>query len=82
MQETYTQCRLTRKTESGYLEKVCWIPSKGAVKDNIITLKDVSGDWKIVSVGKTMDARLIKNQSHNSGDIWVATSGPQPRGNK
>lgn len=80
--ETYTQCTLHQTTQSGYLQKVCWIPSNGAIVDNIISLKGVKGDWKIMHIGAVLPAELIKNQSHNSDDIWTATSGPSPRGNK
>lgn len=80
--KTYTQCELRQKTQEGYLKKVCWIPTYGAIQDNVITLEDVEGDWTVIHVGGTLPAEMIENQAHNSKTIWTATSGPCPRGNK
>lgn len=79
--ELYTQCELRRNTSTGYLKKVCWIPSHGAVKDKQITLDDDLEVWTVFHVGSELPLDLI-NDSHDSKKIWTATSGPCPRGNK
>lgn len=78
----YTQCELRRVVSTGMLKKTCWIPSEGAIKGNKIVLEDVDGTWTVHAVYSKLEASLIENQSHNSDDIWTATSGPSPRGNK
>ena len=78
----YRQCRLKRDNT----ETVSWIPEKYAKVGSILKLKNNNGDWvddwAVLSAGSLMEAKLVENQAHNSGDIWKATSGTCPRGNK
>lgn len=40
-------------------------------------------DWLVKEVyPQKMEAKLVENQAHDSGDIWKATSGKYPRDNK
>jgi len=87
--EYYRQCILRKHVpnslDSGYLETVCWIPEKFAKVGLTISLKNGNiwdEDWEVIGASDKVDGELIKNQAHNSKDIWTATSGPYPRGNK
>jgi len=87
--EYYRQCVLTKKIpnslDSGELKTTSWIPEKFAEVGLTISLKNGNvwdEGWLVVAASEKMDGELIKNQAHNSNDIWTATSGPCPRGNK
>lgn len=61
---------------------VSWIPAKFAVLGKILELRKDNG-WKVISVSdKEISEQKARNISHNSDDIWEATSGSSPRGNK
>ena len=75
----YTQCKLKKASS----EKVAFIPTQFAVAGNELTLKEgKETGWVVVEVYATVEYATIKNQQHNSDNIWIATSGPCPRGNK
>ena len=79
-QEWYNQCKLRR----GSTESTAWIPSKFAdVGKAIVVTKDSkSENWTVFAVYARAEYQTIKDQAHKSDDIWTATSGPEPRGNK
>lgn len=78
----YKQCKL----EKGDRATTSWIPEKHAVRGRILKLKENDqwdDDWLVKEVyPQKMEAKLVENQAHDSGDIWKATSGKYPRGNK
>lgn len=77
----YTQCKL----QKGTTQSVAFIPTKFAYLYSEIKIKknnEWEDDWIVKEVYETVDENTIKNQSHKSKDIWTATSGPCPRGNK
>ena len=78
--EYYTQCKLV----NGTVHYVAFIPSKFAKQDNeiVITENGVKKSWTVKDVYSRVELSEVKNQQHNSGDIWTATSGKYPRGNK
>ena len=83
----YRQCCLQRgKTNEVHWTTVSWIPEKFAKVGWTLQLKDRHGvwvdGWDVVKVGPLTEAKQVENQAHNSDDIWKATSGPCPRGNK
>lgn len=81
MIKNYIQCRLQKEN----LQTVSWIPERFAVLDKIIKIKrneEWDNGWKVTLVGSKLEAKYVENQAHNAKDIWTATSGPCPRGNK
>lgn len=79
--EYYVQCELVK----GTLKTVAWIEEKYAVLNKTVGMKTKDGldeGWKVTYIGQKMDYDYVRNASHNSSDIWIATSGPCPRGNK
>lgn len=82
----YRQCRLRKPHNEGYIETVSFIPEKYAKVNKILSLKDDNGnwthDWVVMSAGSKVPAKIAENLAHKSDDIWTATSGKYPRGNK
>ena len=74
--EFYTQCRLV----SGTLQTTAFIPTKFAVVNKALLIK--GEDWTVSEVFETVEYADIKDQQHNSGDIWSATSGSVIVGHK
>lgn len=77
----YRQCRLCRANTT----TTSWIPEKHATIGNPVSLKHGdhwSHGWIVVAVYSRLEAKDVENQAHNASDIWKATSGPCPRGNK
>lgn len=78
----YRQCQL----EKGCTITTSWIPEKFAIKGKCVKLKKKNDEWDdgwtVREVFSKMEARAVENQAHNSDDIWKATSGSCPRGNK
>ena len=56
-----TQCTLQRGTKT----QTSWIPSKFAVKDKTIRLKEEDG-WVVKSVGGTLSKDMVKAQEKRS----------------
>ncbi len=42
----YKQCRLVKKTQTGQVETVSWIPEKFAVVGGVVKLKKDDGKWE------------------------------------
>ena len=42
----YTQCMITSSTSTGKKYFICWIPSKFAKPDHVISLKNKDGEWE------------------------------------
>lgn len=41
----FSQCKLVRKTPTGHIQNVAWIPSKFAIQGNFVKIKNNEGDW-------------------------------------
>lgn len=84
----YRQCILIKKIPTGEVKTTSFIPEKFAKVGFTISLKNdkiKSGwddGWLVVSAGEKVEGKFVENQAHNSENIWTATSGPYPRGNK
>lgn len=82
----YRQCILIRKIDKGEVKTNSYIPEKYAKINWTLKLKNNDGTWTdgwlVVSAGELVAGHLVENQAHNSSNIWTATSGPCPRGNK
>lgn len=81
----YKQCTLERQLPNGIAHTTSWIPEKFAIVGEYLQLK--SGDdwingWLVTSASERKEGKLVEDQAHNAKDIWAATSGPSPRGNK
>ena len=85
--EHHVQCIL----EKGNTHTVAWIEEKYAVVNKHVKMekKDANGNefweegWIVTQCGAKMESSHVKNFAHNAGkDIWSATSGSCPRGNK
>jgi hypothetical protein len=55
MKTKYKQCGLQKKTNNGYISQVSWIPTKYAILNQVLKLKDENDKWedgwKITTVG-------------------------------
>ena len=83
--EFYKQCILERRDNSSITRTISWIPEKFAIEGKILKLKDYGAwtdGWKVVAAFSRTKSGLVEKMQHNSKDIWTATSGPDPRGNK
>ena len=81
--EFYIQCRL----EKGNTHTTAWIEERFAVVNKLVKMEKPDGSWEegwiVTGVGDTKrSAKATKEAAHNFDDIWKATSGPCPRGNK
>ncbi len=72
----YIQCKLVRKTTSGEVVLVSFIPANFAVVGNYLKLKEdnewIDG-WKVVYVGEFSEnppdiKKAIRKHRHNTGD--------------
>ena len=84
-QEFYVQCMLQKEN----VHTTAWIEEKYAVLNKHVAMEKPKDSgkyeegWIVTGVGSKMDAKLVKDHSHNDGKgIWTATSGSCPRGNK
>lgn len=78
--QTYTQCTLEKYNNcGGRTTQTSFIPSKFAVLDSIVRLKDACGIWEdgwlVISVGATVDEdflpdshKAIKEHRKKTGD--------------
>jgi len=78
----YTQCML----EKGNMRQVSWIPSKFAVVNAILKLRDSEGiwedGWKVTFAGTATDEKFVPDTHAAIKSHWKNTSGASPIGHK
>ncbi len=78
----HIQCMLQKNN----ISTVAWIEEKYAILNKEVAMEKDNDVWEegwiVTGVGAKMESKYVKNQAHNSNNIWTATSGPCPRGNK
>lgn len=78
-QTFYSQCVLQKKSIDGLLQRVSYIPSKFAILNNIVKLKEEDGTWtdgwKVTTTGSKISEDLlpdsysmIKSHRNATGD--------------
>ena len=81
----YCQCTLQKRTETGYVEVVSYIPQKYAKLDNTLRLKEENGEWQtgytVKTVGEPIDESLLPDRHEEVKAHRRATGDSLPRKN-
>lgn len=77
MKQSYIQCTLEKKMQSGVVYQVCWIPKEFAVLGEVLKLKSENGTWidgwVVHHIGTIENIipdvkKSIRNHRKNTGD--------------
>lgn len=69
----FTQCRLIKKTESGVLEMVSFIPEELAITGNCLSLKNSKGEWQDNWIVESAGIMLPEEQLQIYRDVYRHT---------